>query len=110
MKPIPRNLCQSKTLKSSLKILVTNAQLSVTLATDHNFGAPHAKYGGVFVFMFWGLRGLCFQDTQYLQILHISFQKITFIISPMSYNVTQSNIIIFKPQLSDHKLYYFSYK
>ena len=49
-KPIPRMLGQDD--KRSLKILVANVQLSVTFAT----GWPQ-KYGGVFVFKFWGLRG-----------------------------------------------------
>ena len=50
-KPIPRMLVHDA--KRSLKILVTNVQLSVTFAT----GWAPKNMGGVFVFKFWGLWG-----------------------------------------------------
>ena len=52
-----------KGAKTSFKILVANAQLSVTLATSWSLNLEAPKNIGVFVFKFWGLRGLCFQDT-----------------------------------------------
>ena len=54
-----------KGAKTSLKILVANAQLSVTraLATSWSLNLEAPQNMGVFVFKFWGLRGLCFQDT-----------------------------------------------
>ena len=67
-KKIPR-ITSVQDAKSSLKILVANAQLSVALATGWSYFWSSEKYGGVFVFNFWGLRGLsglrglCFQDT-----------------------------------------------
>ena len=60
-KPIPRMLVHDA--KRSLKILVTNVQLSVTFATGW---APKNMGGSLFSSfgVFGGLRGLCFQDTR----------------------------------------------
>ena len=44
-------------VKSSLKILVANAQLSVPLAIKLVVISEPQKIWGVFVFKFWGLRG-----------------------------------------------------
>ena len=54
-KPIPQMPVQD--VKSSLKILVANAQLSVPLAIKLVVISEPQKIWGVFVFKFWGLRG-----------------------------------------------------
>ena len=57
--------------KRSLKILVTNVQLSVTFATGW---APKNMGGSLFSSfgVLGGLRGLCFQDTRRNQISRIT--------------------------------------
>ena len=55
--------CQSKTLKVASKFL------SPTLNVQSNL--PQ-KIWGVFVFKFWGLRGLCFQDTPCISLDYVA--------------------------------------
>ena len=55
MKPIPQMPVQDA--KSSLKILIANAQFSVALAIKLVVISEPPKIWGVFIFKFWGFRG-----------------------------------------------------
>ena len=72
-KPIPRMSVQD--VRSSLKILAANAKLSVTLAIKLVIISEQPKIWGVFVFKFWGLRGLCFEDTQNMYCVSMELWK-----------------------------------
>ena len=64
--------------KSSLKVLVANAQLSVALATKLVVSSEPPKIWGSLFSRFgvlWGLRGLCFKDTPFQDVFaHVSSQ------------------------------------